>query len=339
LSGTRCLFRLAWLATLLEACAPERYVPREPGLEVFREEASVRLKEREGDQAKETATRYAVDLESREKRPSIERASTGASVTRCAPDEAPLATDLEKPLWGDERYGTFGVTVPARTRTPALDLFITADAGSSTCVRVPVEGDEIAWRRVHPAWGMATAYAGVIPVTRVGSTSGSQMFEVKAMEWWGIVRGTAFVGGGAAYCAAAPCGGQPDGATPDGGPQLLHGVFGVVSAILGGSQFRRLHGEPVRPGLAAFPAAISPWQAVLASSSYPPPCPRSPPEAINRPEADALAVPSASLGHARQPEATAPRGVIDVLAPDAVGRPVQLQREESAAFSCGSPSS
>jgi hypothetical protein len=289
LSWTRCLLRLAWLATLLEACAPERYVPREPGLEVLREEASVRLKEREGDQAKGTATRYAVDLESREKKPSIERASAGTSVTRCAPDEAPLATDLETPLWGAERYGTFGVTVPAGTRAPALDLFITADAGSSTCVRVPVEGDEIAWRRVHAAWGMAMAYAGVVPVTRVGSTSGSQMVEVKAMEWWGIVRGTAFVGGGAAYCAAAPCGGQPVGATPhvamaagagldayasigdvfgvgvgprysttvawtgrDGGPQLLHGVFGVVSAILGASQFRRLHGEPARPGFAAF---------------------------------------------------------------------------------------
>jgi hypothetical protein len=289
LSRTRRLFRLACLASLLEACAPERYVPREPGLEVFREEASVRLKEREGDPAKGTATRYALELESREKEPSVARASAGTSETRCAPDAEPLATDVEKPLWGGDRYGTFGVTVPAGTTTPALDLFITADAGSATCLRVPVEGDEIAWGRVHPARGMAMAYAAIIPVTRVGSTSGSEMVELKATEWWGIVRGTAFVGGGAAFCAAAPCGGQPVGATPhvamvagagldayaslghvfgvgvgprysttlawtgrDGGPQLLHGLFGVVSAILGASELPRLHGEPVRPGFAAF---------------------------------------------------------------------------------------
>jgi hypothetical protein len=271
------------------ACAPERFVPREPGLEVLREGASVRVEEREGDPAKGATTRYGLRIESRDTTPTIARASAAASETRCAPGAAPLASDEEIPQWHDAHSGTFGVTVPGGATAPALDLQVQGATEPPTCMRVPVEGDEIAWRRVHPAWGLATAYAAIVPISLVGATSGLQVFQVEAMRWWGIVRGTASFGGGGAYCADASCGGQLHDASPhfamttgvgvdahaslggvmwlgvgprysttlawtgtDGRPQLLHGLFGVASVILGPKPNPRVHGEPVRPGPEAF---------------------------------------------------------------------------------------
>jgi hypothetical protein len=270
------------------ACAPERFVPREPGLEILREGATVRVEEREGDPAKGETTRYSVRIESRDTTPTIARASAVTSGTRCAPGAVPLASDEEIPRWHALHAGTFGVTVPGGTTAPALDLLVHGAAEPPTCMRVPVEGDEIAWRRVHPAWGGGGAYAAIIPVSRVAGTNGLQVFQVEAMRWWGIVRGTAFLGGGAAYCGDASCGGQPHDASPhvamitgvgvdahaslgrvmwlgvgprysttlawtgnDGRPQLLHGLFGVASVIFGPT-WSRLHGEPVRPGPTAF---------------------------------------------------------------------------------------
>jgi len=271
------------------ACAPERFVPREPGLEILREGATVRVEEREGDPAKGATTRYGLRIESHDTTPIIARASAVASETRCAPDATPLASDEEIPRGHDAHAGTFGVTVPGGVTAPALDLVVQGAAAPPTCMRVPVEGDEIAWRRVHPAWGLAPAYAAIVPISLVGATSGLQVFQVDAMRWWGIVRGTASLGVGAAYCADASCGGQLHDAVPhfamttgvgvdahaslggvmwlgvgprfsttlawtgtDGRPQLLHGLFGVASVILGPKPFSRIHGEPVRPGLTAF---------------------------------------------------------------------------------------
>jgi hypothetical protein len=218
-SRARLLVAAGWIASTIVACAPSRFVPRPPGLEVFRDGLSVELEEREGDPSKNQPVRYGVQIASDDD-PAIARASVGTSEERCAPGETPLAVDVEdqggtdKHRWSLSARGhddTFGVTVPAGTPAPAVDFALKGSpSGSSTCVRVPVEGDEIAWRRLHPPVAGRASYSVTIPTGTVALVSGAQMGELGLSEWWGPVRGTAFLGAGAAYCPDPRCGGQPD---------------------------------------------------------------------------------------------------------------------------------
>lgn len=108
---------------------------------------SVEVKEREGDPARGPA-RYSVRVSETwnisESDWNLTHASAGTSEVPCDPSAVPLTAEPEV----SERTW-FAVTVPRTTSAPALDLTLqNKEDGRTQCIRIPVEGEEIEWRRL-----------------------------------------------------------------------------------------------------------------------------------------------------------------------------------------------
>jgi hypothetical protein len=275
---------LAWLIAATGGCAPDFFVPRPPGVEVMRPGLSVNLKERQGDPVRGEGARYGVDIQSPDEW-KVVRASIATSEAPCGVNVDALTVDAQPQRGFSTAHGgpartSSGVTVPGGADARALDLTISNSAEVTTCVRLPVEGEEVAWRRLRVPFGMAMGYAGIVATSTVGGNRGVSQYVMKASEWWGPVRGTVSLGAGG--------GGSPEdsslhfavsgGASLDvhglladplwlglgarytstlawraePGPVLLHGVFGVPEIILGSPASPMFHGTPKRLGFGSF---------------------------------------------------------------------------------------
>ena len=293
-----CRWRWCLLAVVLATgCAPNQFVIRKPGLEVMRPGISVKLTDRDGDPTR-GPTRYSVALAHswapRAYSWTIVRAYPGTSATPCAAEAVPLPLTPESPLLGDHGLQAFGIAVAPATGASALDLVLDDRAGQTPCLRIPVEGEDVVWRRVHPAAGLGVGLSVVAPTTTLRGTTSLSVAELRASEWWGIVRGTASLGLGTSNCAYdVPSCPQPPAAagtfamtaaatvdahaslfdvvwlglgaryaavfTADNqqtGVPLLHGLYAVPGLIYGTGLAPSVHGLSKRPTLFSVEVAV-----------------------------------------------------------------------------------